>query len=422
MNDSLVTRRTTCRLCASPQVLLVLPIKPSPIADAFVSQDRKHLKQPLIPLDLYQCQECGHVQNLDVVNPDLLFRDYIFYTSSSVGLIKHFYQYAKDVVEKLAIEANSLVVEIGSNDGTLLKNFKDLGLRVQGIDPALEVARHANAAGLPTLPEFFTSVLAKKIGEEQGLAKLIVANNVYAHSDHLADMTDGIEQLLAEDGVFVFEASYLLDIIDKFLFDTVYHEHLSYHSIASLQHFFKLHGLHFYDVEKTNSKGGSLRGFVQKIGAARKETPIISEMIKEEQRRGLHQPAIFKDYERKIQAQKEALQLYVEKAIKDKKRIVAYGASTTVITLMYHFELESKLEYLVDDNEKKHGMFSPGAHLEVKPSSILYTDKPDIVLVLAWQYADPIMTKHQVFLEQGGTFVVPLPSLREIKQLKKMTA
>ena len=419
MNNSQVTRRTSCRLCNDTNILLVLPIKPSPIADAFVSHDKKHEKQPLFPLDLYQCQECGHVQNL-IVNPELLFRDYIFQTSSSAGLIKHFQKYAHDVVEKFKIQPDSLVVEIGSNDGTLLKFFKDLGMKVVGVDPALEIAKLANAAGIPTLSEFFTSPLAKKIGEQHGRAKLIVANNVYAHCDQLADMTDAIELLLDDDGVFVFEVSYLLDIVDKFLFDTVYHEHLSYHSIAAFKRFFKVHGLHFFDVEKISTKGGSMRGFVQKAAGTRKESPIIEEMIKEEMRRGLHKPDIFRQYEQEILARKEEVQLYINEALKNKKRIVAYGASTTVMTLMYHFELEGKLEYLIDDNAKKHGMLSPGCHLEVKPSSVLYTDRPDIVIVLAWQYADMICSKHSQYVADGGVFVVPLPHLKMISQAETL--
>ena len=414
MNESYVTRRSTCRLCEDQNIILVLPIKPSPIADAFVSQEKKHIQQPSIPLDLYQCQECGHVQNLDIVNPDLLFRDYIFQTSSSAGLIKHFQQYAKDVVEKLAIKPGSLVVEIGSNDGTLLKFFKELGLSVMGVDPAIEIANQATSQGIPTIADFFTTAIAKKISDQHGKAKLIVANNVYAHADQLGEMTDAIESLLDDDGVFVFEVSYLLDIVDKFLFDTVYHEHLSYHSISAFKRFFHAHGLHFFDVEKIVTKGGSMRGFVQKANGKRKENPVIVEMIKEEMRRGLNKPEIFRQYDQEIQLRKKAVQTFVDDAIKQGKRIVAYGASTTVMTLMYHFELENKLDYLVDDNTKKHGMFSPGKHLEVKPSSVLYEDKPDIVIILAWQYANAICNKHQQFIKEGGTIVVPLTELKII--------
>jgi SAM-dependent methyltransferase len=409
-------RRTICRLCNSDDLVLVLPIRPSPIADAFVSEENKNIVQPLISLDLYQCQCCGHVQNLDIVNPDLLFREYIFTTSSSAGLVEHFKKYAEDVVKDFDIQPKSLVVEIGSNDGTLLKFMKGHELEVLGVDPAIEIAAQATASGVRTIPDFFTDELALKIKSEHGPAKLFVANNVFAHADNLASITKGIATLLDDDGIFVFEVSYLLDIVDKFLFDTVYHEHLSYHSIEPFTKFFSRHGLHLFNVQRILSKGGSMRGFVQKVNGAHKEQPVIQAMIAEEVSRGLHKPKIFHDYETQIIARKQTLLDVVNNALASGKKVVAYGASTTVTTLMYHFELEDKLEYLIDDNPKKHGMFSPGCHLEVKPSSILYDSPPDMVIVLAWQYANPIISKHDQFVENGGTFVIPLTALKVIQK------
>jgi hypothetical protein len=411
-----VSRRESCRLCDSKNFILVMPIASSPIADAFVGPDKLDQDQPLIPLDLYQCQDCGHVQNLDIVNPNILFRDYIFCTSGSAGLVEHFRRYAEDISEEFNLTLESLVLEIGSNDGTLLRFFKEKGLRVQGVDPALDIAQEASANGIPTTPNFFTADLAKKIRQDQGPAKLIVANNVFAHADQLDDVTIGISTMLDQDGVFVFEVSYLLDIIDNFVFDTVYHEHLSYHSINPLVRFFSKHGLHLFNVERNKSKGGSLRGFVQKKGGPQIENPVVKEMVEDENRRGLHHSEIFKDYERKILSRKKALLELVDAARQQGKTVVGYGASTTVITLMYHFGLSNKLDYLIDDNSKKHGLFSPGCHLEVKPSSALYTEKPDVVIILAWQYADPIIAKHAHYIETGAQLVIPLPELKILEQ------
>jgi hypothetical protein len=410
---SISSRRKTCRLCNNNQLTLVLPINASPIADAFVSAAELTQLQPQVPLDLYQCQACGHVQNLDIVNPEILFRDYIFTTSSSAGLVSHFRSYAVDVVEELAIAPDSLVVEIGSNDGTLLKFFREANMRVVGIDPARDIAKQASDTGIPTIPEYFDPVLSARIQKESGQAKLIVANNVYAHADQLGELTDGIATLLDADGVFVFEVSYLMDIIDKFVFDTVYHEHLSYHSVKPFVQFFAAHGLHLFDVQTITTKGGSIRGFVQRAGGPQAERPVVKQMILEEDRRGLHSPQIFKDYETKILARKTTLLDYMAQAKQKGLKVAAYGASTTVTTLMYHFELTDKLAYLIDDNTQKHGMYSPGCHLEVKPSSVLYgEDRPDVVVILAWQYAQPIMIKNAAFLESGGWFVVPLPDLK----------
>jgi SAM-dependent methyltransferase len=408
------TRRQDCRLCSGTALINVLPINASPIADAFVPASRLGDQQPLIPLDLYQCQSCGHVQNLDVVDPELLFRDYIFTTSSSAGLITHFRSYADDMVGNLGLKPGDLVVEIGSNDGTLLGFFRDAGLKVLGIDPARDIARRASDAGIPTLPDYFDSALARNIRQQQGPAKLVVANNVYAHADRLDDITDGIASLLDDDGVFVFEVSYLLDIIDKFVFDTVYHEHLSYHSISPFVRFFRAHGLHLFDVLPIPTKGGSIRGFVQKAGGGRAEQPIVAEMMRNEEARGLHRPEIFREYGRQIEQRKHSLLDCLDSARKRGQRVVGYGASTTVTTLMYHFEVTDRLEYLIDDNPAKHGLYSPGCHLEVKPSTVLLQDRPDIVVILAWQYATPIMTRNAAYLEAGGCFVVPLPDLRVI--------
>lgn len=412
--NNFATRRKNCRLCHSEKLILVMPIKPSPIADAFVGSDKKNQAQPLIPLDLYQCQSCGHVQNLDIVNPDLLFRDYLFSTSNSIGLVDHFRQYADDVKKEFNFPPNSLVLEIGSNDGTLLRFFKEGGMRVQGIDPAIDIARLANESGIPTIPDFFSLKLAVKIHEEQGSARLIVANNVYAHADQLADITEGIAQALDRDGIFIFEVSYLLDIIDRFVFDTVYHEHLSYHSIYPLTKFFAAHGLHLFDVKRIGTKGGSFRGYVQKTGGVHEELPVVKEMIEDEARRGLHGPEIFSEYEQKILMRKDAILQYIREMRNQGKTVVGYGASTTVTTLMYHFELSDKLDYLIDDNAKKHGLYSPGCHLEVKPSSALYDEKPDVVIILAWQYANLILEKHARYMNAGGEFVIPLPDLKII--------
>jgi SAM-dependent methyltransferase len=411
-----VSRRSACRLCGGHDVRLALPMQPSPIGDAFVDADKKDLPQPLFPLDLYQCAACGHVQNLDVVNPDLLFREYLFVTSSSGGLKAHFRKYADDVAASFKLPSGSLLVEIGSNDGTLMRFFKEKGMRVLGVDPAREIAQQATEAGLPTLPDYFSSALAKKITVEQGRAKLVVANNVYAHADDLADITDGVAALLDDDGVFIFEVSYLLDIIDNFLFDTVYHEHLSYHSVQPLAGFFAQHRLHLFDVQRISTKGGSMRCFAQRAGGPQAERPIVGQMIAEERGRGLHGPEIFQRYERQILERKVAVLAYVNEAVRAGRVVVGYGASTTTTTLTYQFELADKLKYIVDDNPRKQGLYSPGSHLKVKPSAVLRDDPPDIVLILAWQYADAIIANNAQYLETGGQFIVPLPNFRVVSR------
>jgi len=412
MTSQMVKKRTKCRLCDSEFIIKVLPINPSPIADAYVTKDDLDVDQDLIPLDLYQCQKCGHVQNLDIVNPEYLFKNYIFHTSGSKSLINHFRLYVDDVLKRFSLKNNSLIVEIGSNDGTFLKFFKEYGFHVLGIDPAVDIAYKANKDSIPTINRFFSSELAIKIRSENGPAQLLIANNVYAHSDSLGDITKGVKLLLSDSGIFIFEVSYLLDIVDNFLFDTIYHEHLSYHSLSSLSSFLNKYELELFDVKKISSKGGSIRCFVQKINGVYEKNNIVPRMIEEEVRRGLSSPEIFYKYSNDIDIVKNNILNYLYNNTNNKTKILGYGASTTATTLMYHFEITSVLDYLIDDNKLKHEMYSPGAHIEVKPSDFIYSYNPDFIIILAWQYSDQIISKHSSYLDSGGTFLIPLPELR----------
>jgi SAM-dependent methyltransferase len=413
--SSSLTRRERCRLCDSPRLERVLPIAASPIGDAYVPQDRLDEPQACYPLDLYLCHDCGHVQNVDVVNPEILFRDYTYKTSSSLGLVEHYRAYANEVTSRFAVPQDALALEIGSNDGSLLGFFKSHGMRVLGVDPAREIAEATTRRGIPTVAEFFGSTLAKQLREEYGPASIVAANNVFAHADDLADVVRGIHTMLAPNGVFVFEVSYLPDIVDRFLFDTVYHEHVSYHSIGPLARFFDRLDMQIFDIERIASKGGSIRGFAQRKQEGRHAvSQIVTTMIDDENRRGFTDPQIYRSYGAAIDERKSALAKVVDTARAQGKRVAGYGASTTVTTLMWHFELTQKLDFLADDNPVKQGLFAPVCHIPVLPSDELYTRKPDYVVILAWNYAEPIMKRHQRYLDEGGTFVIPLPELRVV--------
>lgn len=408
-----LSRRKSCRLCDSTSLELAVPIKASPIADAYVPAARLGQPQEIYPLDLYLCGDCGHVQNLDVVNPEVLFRDYLYTSSSSGGLVEHFRKYAADVVADLNIQRDSLVVEIGSNDGSLLKFFKAQGMRVLGIDPAREIAKQATESGVETLPEFFGSKLATHIRKVYGGASVLCANNVFAHADDLADIVRGIREVLADDGVFVFEVSYLVDIVDNFLFDTVYHEHVSYHSVAPLAKFFERMGMQLIDVQRIASKGGSIRGFAQRLPEGKRPVqPIVDELISIEKSRGFDQIQLYRDYANRIDQRKTALNAFLDREIANGKMIAGYGASTTTTTLMWHFELTRKLAFVADDNPVKYGLYCPACHVPIVPSDELYVRRPDYVVILAWQYASPIIKKHDRFIKEGGSFVMPLIELK----------
>jgi SAM-dependent methyltransferase len=408
-----VKHRNDCRLCGSTRFECVLPILPSAIGDAFVAADRLAQVQETYPLDTYLCLDCGHLQNLDVVDPEILFKDYTYRTSVSLGLVEHFKEYAATVVASLGVAAGSLVVEIGSNDGSLLKAFKSHGLRVIGVDPAASIAAEATAAGVPTIPDFFTSAIAADVRAKHGEAALVCANNVFAHADNMADIVRGIHDLLAPDGVFVFEVSYVPDIIDHFVFDTIYHEHVSHHALAPLERFFNRLDMTLFDVDRVKSKGGSIRGFAQRASTGRRSpTSRLRELLAEEERRGITHPEIYREFYRAIEKRKRDTLREVDAAIAAGRTVAAYGASTTTTTLLYHFELGTRIKFIVDDNPIKQGLFSPGWHIPVYPSAELYARRPDLVVILAWVYADPIIRRHREFIEGGGKFLVPLPELR----------
>jgi hypothetical protein len=404
--------RNDCRLCGATNLELVLPILPSAIGDAFVSKEQLGEEQELFPLDTYICLECGHLQNLDIVDPEILFRNYTYRTSASMGLVEHFRKYAEAVVNGLDIPKDSLVVEIGSNDGSLLKAYKAHGMRVIGVDPAKSIAINATKEGIKTLPEFFTYSIAQSILVESGPAKLMCANNVFAHADNITDIVKGIRSLLAPDGAFVFEVSYVPDIIDNFVFDTIYHEHVSHHALIPLERFFNSLDMTLFDVERVSTKGGSIRGFAQPLSTGqRTKSERLVQMVAEEDRRGISRPEIYRTFYQDIEQRKKTVLAYLDKAIAEGKTVAAYGASTTTTTLLYHFELQSRLKFIVDDNPVKYDMYSPGAHIPVFPSSKLYETPPDIVVILAWMYSATIIGKHDAYIETGGKFMVPLPNM-----------
>jgi SAM-dependent methyltransferase len=405
-----VKHKTNCRLCGSTSLDHVLPIRPSAIGDAFISADRLSEPQELYPLDCYLCLSCGHLQNLDVVDPDILFRDYTYRTSASLGLVEHFKRYAQSAVSELGIPRGSLIAEMGSNDGSLLKAFKNEGMRVQGIDPARDIAAAATAEGVPTIPDFFTSELAAKIKADQGSAVLFCANNVFAHIDNMSDVVKGIRLLLADDGAFVFEVSYIVDMIDNMVFDTIYHEHVSHHALLPMEAFLNRHDMTLFDVMRTGTKGGSIRAFAQPMSTGRRsKSDRLKTLIAEEERRGITKPQIYHDWFAAIEKHKQEVLSYLDAAILSGKTVAAYGASTTTTTLLYHFELTSRIAFIVDDNPLKQGLFSPGAHIPVLPSEELAARKPDIVVILAWIYADPILNRNAEYVRNGGTFLIPLP-------------
>ena len=406
--------RADCRLCGGRDLRQVMSLGATPLANEFVGAAGRGQPQDRFPLDVHLCAGCGHAQLLDVVDPEVLFRHYVYVSSTSPVFVEHFRRYAEAMLQLTRMPPGSRVVEIGSNDGALLRAFKDAGTQVQGIDPARRIAEDATRAGIPTLPEFFTPAVATRLREQGGPAALIAANNVFAHADDLHAIAEGVAQLLAPDGLFVFEVSYLLDVVQKTLFDTIYHEHLSYHTVKPLVRFFEGHGLELVDAARVDSHGGSLRGLVQRAGGPFPRQPAVDGLIADEARLGLHGPDAYRAFIARIQARKAELTRLLGRLKAEGKTIVGFGAPAKATTLLFHFGLGSDtLDYLIDDSPLKQGLYSPGHHLPVRPSSSLYDParRPDYALILAWNFAESIITNHQAYLAAGGHFIIPLPAV-----------
>ena len=399
MNDSYT--RQSCRLCDSKDIEVVLPLKKSPLCDAYLEQPKK---QEFYYLNLCLCNECGFVQIDTVIEPETIYRDYIYVTTSSPGLQNHFKEYALEVCNHLNLDKSNLTVDIGSNDGTLLGFFKQRGHNVLGIEPSIKAANSANENGIETLSEFFDIDLANAITGQYGKASLITINNLFANVDNLKEFVEGINVLLDSNGVLVIESSYLLDMIDNMVFDFIYHEHLSYFSILPLVRFFKQFDMQLIHVHEVGTKGGSLRYYWARSNSKWNPSLNVKELSLREVKAGINTEK-FKDYETRIEAVKFQLLEFLEKHKEEK--IVGYGASATSTTLISHFELHKYFSYLVDDNVDKVNTFSPGYHVPVYSPKKLINDKPDIIVILAWRFKGEIINKlDNIFY---GNVVVPLP-------------
>ncbi len=407
--------RQQCRLCDSDNLEVVLSLTPTPPANAFIKREFLDVQQACFPLDLYFCHGCAHLQLLDVVAPDVLFENYVYVSGTSPVFVEHFRQYADQITQFCSLKHDDLVVDIGSNDGTFLRFFLEQGNRVLGVDPAKEISEQANQSGINTINGFFGESMARQILDDYGQAKVVSANNVFAHIDDIKSVVRGVRQLLQDDGVFVFEVSYLLDLYQKKLFDMVYHEHLDYHSIIPLQLFFQTMQMEIISIEKVNTHGGSIRCYVSHANGPIPVDNSVSEFVSIEKENLLDKAETFFDFATKIK--KNGIQLLdLIKSLKSEgKRIAAFGAPAKATTLMYHYGLNSEyIDYIVDDSPLKQGLYSPGLHLPVVSSDALKQDTPDYLLILAWNFAEPIINKNREYQSNGGKFIVPLPELEII--------
>jgi len=402
-----------CRICGSKKLHEFLSLGSMPIPNGFLTKEE--LKKPEIyyPLGVYFCQSCGLAQLTHVVPPEIMFKNYLYIPSTSTTMLQHFKELANETVVKFKLSPKDLVIDIGSNDGTLLNFFQEDEARVLGIDPASNLVKIAQLKGVETIDDFFTTNLAKKILKEKGKAKVITATNVVAHVNDLHNLCQGISLLLDKEGVFIAEFPYLPDLLSKNEFDTIYHEHLSYFTIKPLTILFKKHRLLLFDIRRIPIHGGSIRIYVSHDQSHYKESKTVKEFLEQELLKKLYTKEPYDDFGRRVGVIKRDLLNLLKRLRTQGKTIVGHGAAAKGNVLLNYCGIGTDLiDYIVDSIPFKQGRYTPGTHIPIYPEKRLEKEVPDYTLLLAWNFADEILKKQIRYRMKGGQYIITIPYLR----------
>ena len=382
-----------------------------PHSDGFLRAEVLLEPEPVFPLVLDACEDCGQVQINYVVDPAYLYgSDYLYDSSVTETGKRHFLQMAEEIVDRFALPQGALVVDIGSNVGLLLSGFKGRGMKVLGVDPAPKPAAIAEANGIETKQELFSERVAQRIVEEKGKASVLTATNVFAHIDDLDDFMRAADTLLTPDGILVIEAPYWVDLLAKLEYDTVYHQHLSYLAISPLQRFFARFGMELFDVVRTSIHGGSIRIFVSRKGA-HPCLPIVEDLVQTEQRNGIFSREHLDAFAGNVREHRIALTRLIMQLKDEGKRVVGLSAPAKGNTLLNYCGFNSfVLDFITEKNPMKVGLFTPGTRIPVVTDGELLSQQPDYALILAWNFGEEIMRNQSTFKERGGKFILPIPS------------
>lgn len=405
-----------CRFCGSPLRCSFCDLGMSPLSNEYLESHQLQDMEKFYPLHAYVCEKCFLVQLPEFETPDAIFSQYAYFSSYSDSWLRHAREYADHVTERFKLSHASLVVEIGSNDGYLLKNFVSRDIPVLGVEPAENVAVVARESGVPTISEFFGRAMAERLVNEDRMADLLLGNNVLAHVPDVNDLVGGLKILLKESGVITMEFPYLARLIEQKQFDTIYHEHFSYFSFSTVEQIFRSHGLVLFDVEELPTHGGSIRIFARhQEDSTRGISERVVAMKESELKKGLLGMDTYLGFGEEVKAVKRDILDFLIRAKRDGKSIAGYGAPAKGNTLLNYCGIRSDfIEFTVDRSPYKQNKYLPGTHIPVFSPEKLRERRPDFVFILPWNLKEEVMDQMKCIRDWGGRFVIPIPGIEVV--------
>jgi hypothetical protein len=402
-----------CRVCDRQNISLILDLGQTALANRFLAAPMLAEPEPKFPLRLVRCHDCGLVQIDETVPPKTLFGHYLYLSQTSDAVKRHAEHLARTFVQRYGLKPGELVMEAASNDGTVLQQFALRGLRTLGVEPAENIAAMARAAGIETASHFFSEPTARHLREKYGPARLVLARHVLAHVAALADFVQALAHVISDDGLVVVEFPHLLPFFQKLEYDQVYHEHLCYFSVRVVAALFARHGLQLIDVEEIALHGGSVVLAAQKQGGPYTEQKALAELLAREEAAGLHTSAAWGGFAQRVERSRELLLAELDRLKKLGQRFAGYGAAAKGMTLLAYCGIDARhLPWIADKSPLKHGRFTPGHHIPVVGPERLLAEQPDVVMLLAWNFAEEIAEQQAEYLRRDGKFLIPLPEPR----------